>query len=196
MTSQIRSIDDSFFTALDFDAFTSCTLDTDDDNTKKWTQSLAKVLGLQKNSDSNDYKWLIESLIKISKKIFGNFIRDPSNKNLKYLRTKVRNLKKPLEKSGVEYEQIFKSIRNLSESRDSLDNFLKKEDVLDYEIIRVPSVYPIYRKDYEVYLKETQEYFKKIKNFFSIGRQGQFYYGDIDQMIRIGFDTADKIIKC
>jgi UDP-galactopyranose mutase len=40
-----------------------------------------------------------------------------------------------------------------------------------------------------------QECFKKIKNFYSIGRQGQFYYGDIDQMIRIGFDTVDKIIK-
>jgi len=68
-----------------------------------------------------------EFLIKISKKTFGNFIKDPSNKNLKYLRTKVRSLKKPLEKSGVEYEQIFKSIRNLSYSRDSLDDFLKKE---------------------------------------------------------------------
>ncbi len=68
-----------------------------------------------------------EFLIKISKKTFGNFIKDPSNKNLKYLRTKVRSLKKPLEKSGIEYEQIFKSINNLSESRDSLDDFLKKE---------------------------------------------------------------------
>ena len=66
-------------------------------------------------------------LIKISKKTFGDFVKDPSNKNMKYLRTKVRSLKKPLEKSGVEYEQIFKSIRNLSESRDSLDDFLKKE---------------------------------------------------------------------
>jgi len=68
-----------------------------------------------------------EFLIKISKKTFGNFIKDPSNKNLKYLRTKVRSLKKPLEKSGVEYEQIFKSISNLSDSRDSLDDFLNKE---------------------------------------------------------------------
>jgi UDP-galactopyranose mutase len=50
-------------------------------------------------------------------------------------------------------------------------------------------------KNYDIHLKETQECFKKIKNFYSIGRQGQFYYGDIDQMIRIGFDTADKIIK-
>ena len=51
-------------------------------------------------------------LIKISKSIFGTFIKDPSNKNIKFLRTKVRNLKKPLEKSGIRYEQIFRSIQN------------------------------------------------------------------------------------
>lgn len=83
------------------------------------------------NSKINLYRPLLDTkkefLIRISKKTFGNFIKDPSNKNLKYLRTKVRSLKKPLEKSGVEYEQIFKSIRNLSDSRDSLDDFLKKE---------------------------------------------------------------------
>jgi len=75
------------------------------------------------------------------------------------------------------------------------DNFLKKEDIVNYKVIKVPSVYPIYKKDYEIHLKKTEEYFSKIKNFFSIGRQGQFYYGDIDQMIRFGLDTADKIIK-
>jgi hypothetical protein len=36
----------------------------------------------------------------------------------------------------------------------------------------------------------------KVENYyFDIGRQGQFYYGDIDQMIRVGFDAADKIIR-
>jgi len=83
------------------------------------------------NSKIDLYRPLLDTkkkfLIKISKKTFGNYIKDPSNKNLKYLRTKVRSLKKSLEKSGIEYDQIFKSIRNLSESRDSLDDFLKKE---------------------------------------------------------------------
>ena len=75
------------------------------------------------------------------------------------------------------------------------DNFLKKADIINYKIIKVANVYPIYKKNYENHLRETKEYFAKIKNFFSIGRQGQFHYVDIDQMIRIGFDTADKIIK-
>ena len=65
-------------------------------------------------------------LIKISKTIFGKYIKDPSNKNQKYLRTKVRNLKKPLEKSGIMYEKIFKSIENLSQSKITLEGYLSK----------------------------------------------------------------------
>ncbi len=64
-------------------------------------------------------------LIKIAKVIFGKFFSDPSNKDKKYLRTKVRNLKNPLEKSGINYDQIIKSIKNLASSRDTLDIYLK-----------------------------------------------------------------------
>lgn len=73
------------------------------------------------------------------------------------------------------------------------DNILKKNDIIDYKVIKIPSVYPIYRKDYEIHLNLVEKHFAEIKNFYSIGRQGQFYYGDIDQMIRIGFDTVNKI---
>ncbi len=65
-------------------------------------------------------------LTKITKKIFGTYFKDPSNKNLKYMRTKVRNLKTPLEKSGIKYEKIFKSIQNLSSSKMTLDIYLSK----------------------------------------------------------------------
>jgi len=65
-------------------------------------------------------------LIKISKNVFGTYFKDPSNKSDKYLRTKVRNLKKPLENSGIKYEQIFKSIQNLSLSKTTLDEYLNK----------------------------------------------------------------------
>ena len=65
-------------------------------------------------------------LVKISKDIFGTYFKDPSNKNQKYLRTKVRNLKKPLENSGIKYEQIFRSIQNLSLSKTTLDRYLNK----------------------------------------------------------------------
>jgi Predicted ATPase of the PP-loop superfamily implicated in cell cycle control len=62
-------------------------------------------------------------LKKISKNIFGTYIKDPSNINKKFLRTKVRNLKGPLEKSGIKYEQIFRSIQNLSSSKTTLETY-------------------------------------------------------------------------
>ena len=80
------------------------------------------------NNQISLYRPLLDTqkqfLIKISKIVFGRYIKDPSNKNQKYLRTKVRNLKKPLEKSGIKYEKIFKSIQNLSQSKKTLDGYL------------------------------------------------------------------------
>ena len=62
-------------------------------------------------------------LIRISKNVFGKFLKDPSNNNSKYLRTKIRNLKKYLINSGIHYEQITKSINNLSSSHDTLEKY-------------------------------------------------------------------------
>ncbi len=67
-----------------------------------------------------------KSLIKISKTIFGKYIIDPSNKNEKYLRTKVRNLRKHLSLSGIDYDQIFRSINNLASSKETLEGYLKE----------------------------------------------------------------------
>ena len=73
------------------------------------------MLGIKKNH-----------LIKISKVAFGKYFKDPSNNNTKFLRTRIRKLKKILEKSGINYDQIFKSINNLSSSRDTLNVYFDK----------------------------------------------------------------------
>ena len=72
-------------------------------------------------------------LIKISKIVFGKYFKDPTNKNTKYFRTRIRNLKNLLEKSGINYDQIFKSINNLAISRDTLDYYFKEiyRDLID-----------------------------------------------------------------
>ena len=67
-----------------------------------------------------------KDLIKISKLTFGKYFNDPSNKDKKYLRTKIRDLKKPLSKSGIDYEQIIKSINNLASSKETLDEYFNK----------------------------------------------------------------------
>ena len=66
-----------------------------------------------------------KTLIKISNKIFGKYFKDPSNTDNKYLRTKIRNLKKPLKESGITYDQIIRSINNLASSKATLEDYNK-----------------------------------------------------------------------
>ena len=65
-------------------------------------------------------------LIKISKIVFKKYFKDPSNLDKKYLRSKIRNLKNPLKKSGIEYDQIIRSIKNLAASKATIDEYVKK----------------------------------------------------------------------
>ena len=65
-------------------------------------------------------------LVKISKKIYKKYFKDPSNLNKKYLRSKIRKLKNPLKKSGIEYDQIIRSIKNLASSKITIDEYIKK----------------------------------------------------------------------
>ena len=94
-------------------------------------RGLSSMNSLSKISNNiNLYRPLLDVkkkfLIKISKIVYGKYIKDPSNIDSKYLRTRIRNLRKPLKKSGIEYEQIIKSINNLSLSKDTLDIYFKK----------------------------------------------------------------------
>ena len=111
-------------------------------------------------------------LIKISKNIFGKYIKDPSNKSKKYLRTKIRNLRKPLENSGIKYEKIFKSIQNLSSSKITLDLYLKKifEELIkktDKEISIDLKKFDLQSKDIKAAL--INESIKKLKkNYYDL----------------------------
>ena len=67
-----------------------------------------------------------ENLIYTTKKIFKKVIKDPSNKDIKFLRVRIRSLKNKLEKSGIFHEQIIKSIKNLSATSETLNKYMNK----------------------------------------------------------------------
>jgi tRNA(Ile)-lysidine synthase len=117
------------------------------------------------------YRPLLETkkkfLIKISKNTFGKYFKDPSNKNTKYLRTKIRNLKKPLEESGIEYKQIIKSINNLALSKATLDGYLKNifKDIIKKtgkEILLNFKKFKKYNREIQIAL--INESIKRLKN--------------------------------
>ena len=88
-----------------------------------------------------------DNLLYISAKFFKKTIKDPSNKNRKFLRTNIRELTKILEQKGLKTDQIIKSIKNISSSKDAINfyvsrslkkfvKFKKKETVLNLDMFK------------------------------------------------------------
>ena len=73
------------------------------------------------------------------------------------------------------------------------DHIIKREEVNDVHIMRIPDVYPVYTCDYHSNLNTMLNYVAGIEKLTTIGRMGEFYYGDIDIMMKRGFDIADRI---
>jgi tRNA(Ile)-lysidine synthetase, N-terminal domain len=93
-----------------------------------------------------------KQLINISKIIFGKYFKDPTNKNTKYLRTRIRNLKTLLETSGINYDKVFQSIKNLASSRDTLNYYFGK----------------IYK---DIIIKKKDKVFINLKKFNNINQE-------------------------
>ncbi len=106
----------------------------------------------------------------ISKKVFQTTIKDPSNKNKKFLRTNIRELSKTLENRGLNFDQIIRSIKNISSTKEAINfyvnrslkqfvKFKKKETILDLKMFR----------------KEPQEVKFKIINRIVKNRASSYY---------------------
>ena len=70
---------------------------------------------------------------------------------------------------------------------------ISRERVLEYFVIRVPSVYPVYFLHYEDHLRVVFQYLQKIKNLVCIGRQGLYQHDDMPFAIGGGFNVAGFI---
>ena len=88
-----------------------------------------------------------KELTYIAKKKFGKIFHDPSNKNKKFLRTNIRDLKINLVSKGLEIEKIIKSIKNIASTKQAIDfyvhetirkivNFRKKMTIINLEKLK------------------------------------------------------------
>jgi tRNA(Ile)-lysidine synthase len=66
-----------------------------------------------------------KTLIQIAKKIFTTFIKDPSNTNDRFLRSRIRKLKSNLEKEGLDQTRILKTIDNLNTAKEAIDFYVR-----------------------------------------------------------------------
>jgi protoporphyrinogen oxidase len=73
--------------------------------------------------------------------------------------------------------------------------FIKKEEVIDHVVIRVPKAYPLFEVGYREHYDKICVYLSNFKNLHITGRGGMFKYHNMDQAIASGIEAAEKIIK-
>jgi len=128
-----------------------------------------------KNKDLNILRPLLDlekkDLINISDKVFNFFVKDPSNINKDYKRTRIRNLLEALVKEGLDKKKLKLTIDNLKDSDKSIkfyvsknleDNsvFLKKKNsyILNYSF---------FNQSHEIIFRSLTMVIKKIgKNYY------------------------------
>jgi len=73
--------------------------------------------------------------------------------------------------------------------------FIKKQEVIDSMIVRVPNAYPLFEVGYQKYADDLQDYLGRFRNLHSAGRSGMFRYYNMDVAILSGIETAENIIQ-
>ncbi len=72
---------------------------------------------------------------------------------------------------------------------------IKKHEVIDSCVIRVPKAYPLLEVGYSDHYATILEYLDNFRNLHIIGRTGMFKYYNMDRAIESGLEVADTIIK-
>ncbi len=73
--------------------------------------------------------------------------------------------------------------------------FVKRDEVIDGVVLRVPKAYPLFEVGYREACGELYEYLRGFKNLHIAGRGGMFRYYNMDHAIESGLATAERIIK-
>jgi len=167
---------------------------------------LRPLLNLEKND-----------LINISKIVFKFFVKDPSNINEDYKRTRIRNLLYSLEKEGLDLKKLELTINNLKDSDKSIkfyvDRNLKKNVVFlkrkniyilsynffdqSHEIVfrsLTSLIQKLGKKYYPVRGKSINELMKKIneKSFTKV-TLGNCYVERVNETILISQENSHKV---
>ncbi len=72
-----------------------------------------------------------KDLVYISKKVFENYVDDPSNENDRFKRVKIRKLIQSLQLEGLDTEKLYLTIKNLKFANNSIKFFTKKNIIIN-----------------------------------------------------------------
>jgi protoporphyrinogen oxidase len=72
--------------------------------------------------------------------------------------------------------------------------FIRKEEVCDGTVVRVPKAYPLFEIGYHERCKELYTYLGRFKNLIIAGRSGMFRYYNMDHALESGIRAAETVM--
>ncbi len=121
-------------------------------------------------------------LIYISNNIFGSFVEDPSNKNDKFKRIRIRNFLNQLSLEGLDRNKFFLTIKNLKIANENINFYTTKNLQENITIIQKKNI-AILKKDF--FLQSDEVIFRSFAEIIKIiGKKYYFVRGKkIDKII-------------
>ena len=72
--------------------------------------------------------------------------------------------------------------------------FIKRHEVLDQVVLRIPRAYPLFEVGYTKQLEKICTYLERYKNLRLIGRGGMFRYYNMDHTLESGISAAEALM--
>jgi len=71
---------------------------------------------------------------------------------------------------------------------------LGRDEIVGYDVLRIPEAYPIQRQGFALHVEELLAALRPIDNLVTLGREGLFRYCNMDECITMALDIAPRII--
>ena len=134
-----------------------------------------------------------KDLLYIASEVFNFFVKDPSNINKDYKRTRIRNLLYSLEKEGLDIKKLELTINNLKDSDKSIKFYVDRNLKKNVVFLKRKNIYIL---NYNFFDQSHEIIFRSLT--FVIQKIGKKYYPvrgkSINELInRITLKTFSKI---
>ena len=130
-----------------------------------------------KNKNLNILRPLLDveknDLVNISIKVFNFFVKDPSNINKEYKRTRIRNLLKSLAKEGLDQKKLKLTINNLKDSDNSIKFYVNRNLEKNTVFLKKKKTYILnhsfFAQSHEIIFRSLTMIIQKIgKNYYPV----------------------------
>tara|TARA_B100000787_G_C16140039_1_gene271511 strand:- start:65 stop:1099 length:1035 start_codon:yes stop_codon:yes gene_type:complete len=114
-----------------------------------------------------------KDLIYVAKEVFNFFIKDPSNDNENYKRTRVRNLLQLLEKEGLDKKKLILTINNLKDSDKSIKFYVDRNLKENTVFLKIKNIYILnqnfFNQSHEIIFRSMSQIIQKLgKKYYPV----------------------------